>query len=247
MRILAPSKSQITSLFPAIPLTDIHDIELSDAFSSFEWNDTTSQPREFVVLDQSLPHYSLGIIEDFSASSQFDRLREWQGPAIWTIAFDGNGFHGQYARSWKTIRGNLFLCLAIPVNLPIDRMNKIQLLPAEILAHALNQFIVSDVEAAIKLPNDVVIRPRFGDSSGCKIAGSLTEMRISGQRITQVRYGIGMNLITAPTVSDPGHLPACAFKDFYRSEELSDHALLPHFLNVFLNGIMRGLSKNVAI
>ncbi len=237
MRILAPSPSHISKLFPDVLPIDIQRTELSEAFAPLQWQDTTSQPREFVIPDHFLPHYSLGIIEDFSASSQFDRLREWQGPAIWTIAFDGNGFHGQYARSWKTIRGNLFLCLAIPVNLPIDRMNKIQRLPAEILAHTLNQFTVSDVEAAIKLPNDVVIRPKFGDSPGCKIAGSLTEMRISGQRITQVRYGIGMNLIAAPTVSDPGHLSACAFKDFYPSAAIPENRLLPHFFQTIIDGV----------
>lgn len=237
MRILAPSPSHISKLFPDVLPNEIQRTELTEAFAPLQWQDTTSQPREFVIPDHFLPHDSLGMIEDFSASSQFDRLRAWQGPAIWTVAFDGNGFHGQYARPWQTIRGNLFLCLAMPVHLLIDMADKIQRIPAEILARELNRFSVSNVHAQIKLPNDVVVYPSAGDITGYKIAGSLTEMRISGQRITQVRYGIGMNLVSAPTVSDPGHLPACAFTDFYPSAAIPENRLLPHFFQAIIDGI----------
>ncbi len=217
MKILAPSSKLLENLFPEAQYAEI---PMDSAVESFQWDDITcANPVCFEFHGTQFPKIfdfnGYGILEEYSGTSQFDRLRNWRGPAVFALALSGRGFHGQNARKWHTEAGNLHLSMAVPVHLPISCAPAIQFLPGFVISQGINSFKTDDAFVAeVKPPNDVIIKMNTGSKAGIphKIAGILTEMRVSGQYITQVRYGIGMNIMHAPNITDSEHFPAISLK-----------------------------------
>ena len=214
IHILAPAARAVVAQLSVCP-GDVREVAPTGRFEGYAWDDRTGPAREFEVRAAGLGLWADGILEVYSGSSQFDRLRAWRGGAVWGLAVAGDGFHGQYGRRWRTGPGNLHLSLVIPCDLPIESARVLQRAPAEKLADFIDS---GPVVARVRAPNDVVIcrRLRHGVSMPKKVAGTLTELRTAGDRIVQVRYGIGMNLRYAPPVRNRGNLRAAALCDYPR-------------------------------
>ncbi len=205
MRILASSESLIERLVGQVIASA--DSDFSD-FSGYGWDDRAGLPQVFVCQNSELHSgWELGIIEEFANSSQFDRLKLWQGMPVFALALDGSGFHGQNGRVWHTGPGNLYLSMAIPIRMDVAKAAELQVLPAQTIIRVLHNRWLSGMHAEIKVPNDIIVI-RDDERSPRKLAGILTELRVRGSQITQVRYGIGINIKHAPDIDDPKHLPA---------------------------------------
>ena len=180
------------------------------------------------------------VFERFAEGSQFDRLRAWRGDGIFAIALDGRGFHGQQGRSWQCGAGNLYLSVALPASIGIERVNEVMALPSLSVIDALKPLM--RVVPEMKQPNDVVVCDVRGAR---KLAGCLTEVAVVGERIVQVRYGIGIDLWNAPELADSLHLQACCVREFIR-EELAGRtwaALYHEVLFGVLGYVSRGLAR----
>ena len=205
MRILASSESLISRLIGQVAASI--DPNFSD-FSAYRWDDQSGSPQVFVCQTSELHSaWKLGVIEEYANSSQFDRLKVWQGKPVFAVACDGMGFHGQHGRIWQTGLGNLYLSMAIPIKTDVANAAALQVLPAQSIIRVLQDTWRSGIHAEIKAPNDIIVIHDEARSP-CKLAGILTELRIQGTQITQVRYGIGMNIKFAPDIDDIQHLPA---------------------------------------
>ena len=215
MLVLTSSSDLATQILGAIPL-DAAPPSASHAFDSFDFDDLdASGEHHFFESDSNaFGDWENVILERNAASSQLVRLRQWRGSSVMTVTLKGNGFIGQKNRIWQTLEGNLFWCCAIPVCLPLETAPQLQMLPVECLFETLAPYWKNDVRCAIKQPNDLVLmlpEPH-------KIAGCLTEIQADSQKIRMVRYGIGLNLVSAPVIEEPGHLPAACCMPYFKSQ-----------------------------
>lgn len=185
--------------------------------------------------------YAHCLFEAYASGSQFDRLRDWKGKGIFAVALDGSGFHGQRGRVWQCCEGNLYLSVALPARVPVSRVNELRILPGQAVIGALMPLM--GAEPLMKAPNDVVVC----DSAGAlrKIAGSLTEVSVSGDHIVQVRYGIGVDVWGAPEIAEPGHLQACFVREYLNGEaaEWPWKRLYRYVLESVLREIAHGVSR----
>ncbi|MBR4984218.1 MAG: hypothetical protein IKY83_00560 [Proteobacteria bacterium] len=177
------------------------------------------------------------LFERFADGSQFDRLRAWQGDEIFAIALDGTGFHGQHGRVWQSGVGNLYLSIAMPVHVDAACVKALMALPARAVIEAVSPLMT--VMPEVKVPNDVVVRGADGAMS--KMAGCLTEVRMGRAAITQVRYGIGINIAHAPEIKENGHLQACALSGYLR-----DPAPPSALYRRVLAGVLACIARDIA-
>ena len=132
-----------------------------------------------------------------------------------TVALTGNGFIGQKNRVWQTFEGNLHWCSAIPVRMPIEFAKLLQMIPAICMHEVLQPYWKDNIQCRIKRPNDIILllpEPH-------KVAGCLTETRANAQSIEMVRYGLSINLVTAPDHVETGHLPAACCAPYFKSND----------------------------
>ncbi len=208
MKIAFPKYQIIKNLFHPYICTPCGK---DPVLSTFQWNDkAAAAPRFSYIKVSRLNDWEYGVVESFANSSQFDRLRTWSGASIFALAVDGTGFHGQKDHIWQTGSGNLYLSMAIPCSLPVSVTEKLQILPAQILVSLIQPKLKPCFRCEIKQPNDVVITD---GTNTYKIAGILTEMRVSSTLITQVRYGLGLNLVHAPEHLEDAEFPAISLRD----------------------------------
>ena len=109
------------------------------------------------------------------------------------IQTKGRGRHGRF---WSSPKGNLYLSLVFLPSRPMMEWPGVSLVISIALAKALGQVIAPN-RISLKWPNDVLV-------DGKKIAGILIEAHEKGMII-----GIGVNMISAPEVSDGGWPTIC--------------------------------------
>lgn len=215
MRILTSSADLIAQILGNVPFEPMAGASCH-AFDSYDFDDldASGERHIFETQGESFGNWDNVILERNAASSQLVRLRQWCGSSVMTVALKGNGFIGKGTRKWKTLEGNLFWCCAIPVCLPLETAPRLQMLPVECLFETLAPYWKPNVRCAIKQPNDLVLM--LPDPH--KIAGCLTEIQADSQNIRMVRYGIGLNLVAAPVIDDPAHLPAACCMPYFKPQ-----------------------------
>ena len=149
------------------------------------------------------------------------------------LALDGSGFHGQQGRRWQCSEGNMYVSLALPAAMDVGRVREVMDLPSLSVIAALSPLM--RVVPEMKQPNDVVVREN-GEIR--KLAGCLTEVAVAGELITQVRYGIGIDLWQAPALEDADHLRACCVRAFLR-EGLADRGWAELYREVLFSMIAK--------
>ena len=152
-------------------------------FPNFEFQDRGGAARLFEAPDAEYPV----IIESYALSSQYERLAPCRLPTpVFSLALNGEGFHGQGGRPWAAGKGNLHLCARLPLQTaeasPIYR-----LIPSLAAVRSLGGGF------GLKWPNDIV----SGDPRH-KVGGSLTAVLPQDRALL---LGIGVNLSRAPKIS----------------------------------------------
>jgi BirA family biotin operon repressor/biotin-[acetyl-CoA-carboxylase] ligase len=166
------------------------------------------------AFDDGLP-FSLLLISEFSAGSQYDRLiglargRTELPDRLACLAGSGKGFHGFKGRAWATEPGNLHLVVHFGPGTGIERFEiAFTVLAALSVTDALSQIPGLEEEARIKWVNDVLL----GEA---KVGGVLAYTQTQGRVVTSAILGMGVNLATTPEVSPTPFVPAAAsVRDF---------------------------------
>lgn len=120
------------------------------------------------------------------------------GPA-WFMAAEQTGGRGRRGRPWSSPRGNLYATLLLQPQEPADQVALRSFAAALALRDACVAFTGLPEAFTLKWPNDVLL-------NGGKLAGILLESAGGGSRVSHLAIGIGVNLISAPSVDqvEPG-------------------------------------------
>jgi BirA family biotin operon repressor/biotin-[acetyl-CoA-carboxylase] ligase len=160
-------------------------------------------------LDAARPGFwSLLLAVAHAPDSQFDVLRRLlagglvlPGPVA-CLALSGRRFHGHHGREWVAAAGNLHLSAALDAGgLAAGNGVALTMLPAVAAVEGITEASGGTSRPGIKWVNDVLI-------AGRKVAGVLAATRSSGDRITEVVLGIGVNVAAAPEVRLTPFVPA---------------------------------------
>lgn len=140
--------------------------------------------------------------------SQFDAVEHLLGAGytlpgpVASMALSGRRFHGQRRREWVGARGNVHLTVALPTHVSTEHVGAgLSMLPAVAAVDAIAQASDGAVHPAIKWVNDIEI-------AGRKVGGVLTAAHITGRRIDDVLWGIGINVAIAPEIHPTVFVPA---------------------------------------
>jgi BirA family transcriptional regulator, biotin operon repressor / biotin---[acetyl-CoA-carboxylase] ligase len=120
------------------------------------------------------------------------------GP-LWVLALEQTAGRGRRGNSWLGASGNLFLSGLHTLAMPAHQAAGISFVAALALADAFGLW-VDPARVRLKWPNDVEI-------DGAKCSGILIESSYRADDHTCIVTGIGVNLVTAPTVA--GRDTAC--------------------------------------
>jgi BirA family biotin operon repressor/biotin-[acetyl-CoA-carboxylase] ligase len=154
------------------------------------------------------PFWATLIVVRDAAGSQFAALDHLlrtgyrpKGPLA-AVALAGRHFRGQRERQWVGARGNLQLSVAIPTDMSMsDAGAGLSMLPAVAAVDAIASSTRGAVRPGIKWVNDLVIGNR-------KIGGVLTAAHVTGRRVDDVLWGIGLNVAVLPQVEPTPFVPA---------------------------------------
>ena len=101
---------------------------------------------------------------------------------------------GRRGNRWDSVKGNLFVTIALPSeSVPPALAGLLPLKAGVVLAQILRQ--LTGLRLTLKWPNDLL----FG---GCKLGGLLLESSLSGQQFGDLLIGIGLNCASAPKLAD---------------------------------------------
>ncbi|MFD1357961.1 biotin--[acetyl-CoA-carboxylase] ligase [Fictibacillus halophilus] len=102
------------------------------------------------------------------------------------LADEQTGGRGRLGRAWQSPSGTgIWMSLILRPEIPLQKAPQLTLLIAVAASRAIEK--VTGLEAAIKWPNDLLIK-------GKKVAGILTELQAEADSIHSVIVGIGMNV-----------------------------------------------------
>lgn len=120
------------------------------------------------------------------------------------IADKQTGGHGQRGRQWQSPKGNGYLSLVLPADSQMKPKASplVPLWVASMVAEFLYKRL--GIAPTLKWPNDIL----FG---GRKLGGILCEATTSGQQLSHVIIGIGLNIRHSPDLSDDplGQVTTC--------------------------------------
>lgn len=135
-------------------------------------------------------------IFDSLPSTNAYALAQMDGPA-WVMARSQTAGRGRRARPWASPVGNLYATHLLHPTQP-PAINALRSFAAALALHAAIQATTGAV-ATLKWPNDVLL-------DGGKVAGILLEATTRHAK-TCLAIGFGVNLISAPDVSEAGATP----------------------------------------
>ena len=123
------------------------------------------------------------------------------GPTV-AVALSGRHFQGQRERQWVGAPGNLHVSIVIPTGMRASHAGAgLSMLPAVAAVDAITATTRGSVRPGIKWVNDVLIGER-------KVGGALTGARLTGDRLDDVMWGIGINVAVLPPVDPTPFVPA---------------------------------------
>jgi biotin-(acetyl-CoA carboxylase) ligase len=128
------------------------------------------------------------------------------------LAGSGEGFHGQGARAWAAVRGNMHLsvCLSSVCDLN-DIVTGLTVLPAVSLVQALDSIPGLENRAGIKWINDIVV-------GGSKLAGYIVHTQSLAGGGTIAIIGIGLNVEAVPPVAPTAFVPSVTALRYHLSD-----------------------------
>ncbi len=96
---------------------------------------------------------------------------------------------GRMERRWQSPLGGLYFSLIVRPRFPPSRLAELSLAAGAAIAAGLRH--LTDLETAVKAPNDVLVVTKSGRR---KICGILTEASGSGKKLDWVLIGVGVNV-----------------------------------------------------
>jgi len=143
-------------------------------------------PWEFGDMEKRFRHYG-------ETTSTMDRARELSGkgaaPGTVVVAERQSAGKGRAGRSWVSETGGLFFTMTLAPGAPLLRCGRVAAAAQLAACAALEKAVGRG--ARPRWPNDVYAR-------GGKIAGVLVEVEASGDRISRLSLGIGVNVNKRP-------------------------------------------------
>ncbi len=125
----------------------------------------------------------------------------------WILGLTQTAARGRRGRPWAMPEGNFAATLVLPISEAPGHAALRSFVAALALREAFVAATGREDAFALKWPNDVLMQ-------GGKIAGILLESAGTGQAISHLAIGIGVNLAAAPAASEvePGAVPPVALK-----------------------------------
>ncbi|MFT4691597.1 MAG: biotin-(acetyl-CoA carboxylase) ligase [Limisphaerales bacterium] len=163
-------------------------------------------PWSYQIDDDGLPNGKIVVVER-SDISQFDQMVELAREGaelpecLVAVALEGENFHGQSARPWNALRGNLHLTAILKGGFnAADLQEEISIVPTLALMDALKVKADPAHHTGIRWLNDLFIKGR-------KVAGTLAASQLDGGVVESVTYGIGVNVDIVPDVPGDPFVP----------------------------------------
>jgi BirA family biotin operon repressor/biotin-[acetyl-CoA-carboxylase] ligase len=161
-------------------------------------------------LSDASPEWTHAFLVTEAPISQFDLLTEFSqvhpqlSVGIICLAGTGHGFHGQRARSWATLEGNIHLTAYLAPRVKVEHFGTgFPILAAVSLVEAIDAIEGLEVKASIKWVNDVLC-------DGAKVAGFLVHTTSMEDTVSSVVLGIGLNVEKTPELPPDPHVPKVA-------------------------------------
>ena len=171
----------------------------------------------------SLPD-GCSLIELDSVGSTNDeaRTRALDGAADGTVVWarEQAAGRGRRGRTWTSPVGNLYTSTIMRPARPTGEAAQLSLVTAVALADALCEILPPDADIACKWPNDILV-------DGCKTAGILLESSGTGDQVSWIVIGCGVNIASHPedTAYPATDLNAVSGKD------IALETVLEHYLD----------------
>jgi BirA family biotin operon repressor/biotin-[acetyl-CoA-carboxylase] ligase len=102
---------------------------------------------------------------------------------------------GRLQRTWSSANGGLYFSWLVRPRIAPSSLGKLSLEVGRQIARAMQK--LSGAEIALKLPNDVLARPRQTTAAPRKLAGILIEAAASGRHLEWLVIGVGVNVNNA--------------------------------------------------
>lgn len=169
------------------------------------------RPKRRLVLCNNASAWPAGVARVVLAevdSTMTEAARRAPPPApTWIMARHQTSARGRRGRAWRHPSGNFAATLLMVPERPPREVALYSFVAAVSVSEALRGW-VAPTDIALKWPNDVLLRGR-------KVAGILLESAGTAERVIWLAVGIGVNLETAPEMSelDAGATPPIALAD----------------------------------
>jgi BirA family biotin operon repressor/biotin-[acetyl-CoA-carboxylase] ligase len=146
----------------------------------------------------SLPNgCSLVELESVGSTNDEARKRALDGAPDGTVVWarEQSAGRGRRGRAWSSPVGNLYTSTIFRPKKPTAEVSQLSLVAAVALAEAVVSLLPAGAAVHCKWPNDILV-------NGAKTAGILLESSGSGQDISWIVVGCGVNVTSNPDVSD---------------------------------------------
>ena len=182
--------------------------------------------------------FQILLVQNSSKLSQYDLLKELKKQNIdlpdRLLLFAGSGrkFHGFSGRSWAAESGNIHLVTysKIGKTLPFSYASLMSAATLSVV-QAIDQIDGLSNCSEIKWINDILIADK-------KVAGVLADARFIGESVQDIQFGIGINVLTTPTVKRNQFVPQVS--SIAEHSNSSDRILAKLFTELLIN-----LAKNI--
>ena len=192
-----------------------YDINASGKGYQLNAEPDTPYPWEFPDREEDIHYYP-------EVSSTMDiarKLARGGCPALTVVAAERQTLgRGRLQRHWHSEAGGLYFTVVMRPNMAPMVSLRVNFCASLVMALTLQQLY--GIHAAVKWPNDILVRDR-------KLAGMLSEMEAETDRVAYVNVGIGLNVNNDPSPAAPG---AVTLKEIMR-HPVSRKAILAAYLD----------------
>lgn len=142
---------------------------------------------------------------------------------------------GRGGRAWESPPGNLYISLILRPDCPLGEASALGFIAALAVGEAIGS-VAPPMDVLYKWPNDVLL-------NGRKVAGILLESETSGEELSWLVLGVGVNVAHFPK---DANFPATSLHFDGAPKTLTVEALLQAFCRYFLSWTNRWLEEGFA-
>ncbi len=193
------------------------------------------------VADLAPDDFAAILVAGQAARSQYDTLIDLMRKGVplpnglVCLAGQGRGFHGLRDRAWASPPGNIYMSVHFSPNCVMPWAGSAFMMLAAVAAlRAIEAQPGLKGRADIKWVNDILI-------DGAKVCGVLAHTAVEGDRVTDAVLGIGLNVLSNPSIPPTRFVPrATALRN------VSDEVSLSSTLSCLLKSLRDGYRQLLA-